>query len=157
MRIAMLLCLLASSGFGLSCVPPSAQAMYTYADASDTRYLPVVGTFTVSKDTVQSEQTLEHSHKGNNFTAQFSGKALTQQGFHAPFDTDVSVQIACAGPWCGHLPTDFGMLTLLEQRDDDTYRLLLGPCALATLPARKDYVQAFVRCHKGGPCDAPQY
>lgn len=144
----------ASQAHGLSCVPNSAQSMYTRAAKAEAAYLPVVGRFTIPEDTVQWDDGGDtDQHIGRSFTAVFTGKALTRHGFTSDFHETVTVHVSCLSIWCGGIG-DWEALALLE-KSDDGYSLTAGPCSGWTMPVDRILIEDFVTCHKGGTCEDP--
>lgn len=125
-RLACILALalvLAGQARALSCVAPDPATTFNRAAASAQTYIVVHGSFAF-------DETLLPGMNGKPvaISARFTGKGLTAQGFTAPLDRPVTLDIGCAGPWCAGLTADRPMLAFLVRQDDGLH-LDLPACA----------------------------
>ena len=81
----------------------------------------------------------------------FSGQALTGTGFDYPLETPVTVQVMCAGPWCGSmLPTD--ELIIFATLTDGAYDIQAGPCDGAVFQPSRQTEALLLSCFQGAAC-----
>lgn len=88
--------------FALSCVPHGIADAYIQAAEAKEAYLPVHGT--LSFDLSQLPQTDWENQQATpaktSIPATFKGMALRGRGAPVPFETKVTLEVSCAGPWC---------------------------------------------------------
>ena len=143
---------LATDALALSCMAPSVAQSYAWADAADEAYVVLYGGFMFgtppSNDTGDINAPLVV-----DVDASFVGHALTRDGFQPINPLDLTVRLDCAGPWCGALPDDSGVMLAFVEQSDDGLLLTLGPCggSLFSRVSREDF-NTVEACMKQGAC-----
>lgn len=123
-RLALVLSLaLAGQARALSCVAPDPQTTFDRVAAAEETYYVAHGRFSFDETLVPGL-----NGKPAAVRARFEGQSLTRDGFTAPFQRAVTLDIGCAGPWCGGIVAGRDMLVFLERRDDGLH-LSLPACA----------------------------
>ncbi|MEM8654230.1 MAG: hypothetical protein AAGF36_05755 [Pseudomonadota bacterium] len=83
-------------------MPHGVTNAYQEAAGAEEGYVPVLGTLDFDADLVP-EMDLSGQSAVPEVTlipATFRGEALTVRGIAQPFETDVVLEVHCAGPWC---------------------------------------------------------
>ncbi|WP_082181968.1 hypothetical protein [Aestuariivita boseongensis] len=80
--------------------------------------------------------------------AYFSGHQLARTGFQRPFEGDVTLEVACYGPWCARVPAGAEIIAFLEMRDGALV-LETNPCGGFALPASPKAERDLQRCMQG--------
>ena len=115
--------LMAGEASALSCLRPEVTRAFADADASEERYVVVLGTLTFDQsalptDTMTGEET--------QVPARFEGMSLTEDGFTVPTARDVTLLASCAGPWCGTATAGQEILAFMSA--DDGYVIEVDAC-----------------------------
>jgi hypothetical protein len=140
----------------LSCMEPSVERSYAQADASEDFYVVVHGR--VSLDT----KLLPHSRGGETQPPEMTliqgvlvGKSLSKRGFKLPFDHNITLEVACFGPWCGSIQNGEDVLAFVR-KDGEAYVLGVNPCGgdIFSAPKRKA-LKTVQKCLRSGGC--PSY
>lgn len=145
--------LAATEAAALSCMRPDVRRSYAQAEAAQERYSIVRGR--LSFDTAQLPQPDLKNQRARTVTipGRLSGHGLTAQGFAAPFDRAITLEVSCVGAWCGSARPGRDVLAFLR-RDGAEYALEIGPCPFFLFPAPDTaQIAAVVACQAGGPCD----
>lgn len=155
-HLALILALLAPlPAFALSCMAPSVERSFARADAAEESYVVVHGRLTLH------EKALPRGGNGEfqppeltKIDAILSGKSLTLEGFKVPFDQEITLDVACFGPWCGSVRNGEDVLVFLR-KEGARYALDVNPCGGSVFgaPSRKMLKKAKT-CLRGGPCTA---
>ena len=72
-----------------------------------------------------------------------------------PAAFDITVEVGCAGPWCGAVPQGDEDLLFFVERRADANVVVEGPCPRWVLTATPDVVEGALSCLRGEGCDAP--
>ena len=83
----------------------------------------------------------------------FKGKGLTLDGFTARFESDVTVQSVCFGPWCGSLASGIEVITFANVIGDDII-IEANPCGSNVFPSpTQEMADALQSCIRGEACE----
>ena len=84
-------------------MPSDVARSFKAAQASEDRYIVVRGELQFNTRLMPRGVDVENQvvDRSTTIPAQFSGESLGLEGFSNDFATDVSINIGCAGPWCG--------------------------------------------------------
>ncbi len=142
----------------LSCAPYFVQNAYTEAAESPDPYVVVEGelSFDTSKlpktDWTKQDQTPPRT----KIKARLKGYSLAQDGFTEPFRANLTLIVACAGPWCPRPQP--GLALAFLKRTDVGYELLQGACG-GFLFSDPDFqmIRTVETCFAGGDCTPPEY
>jgi len=145
--LAVLLAVTAGQAAALSCRKPDARASYARAAAAEESYIVVHGVFSFDARHLPADG---QARPPKPIAAQFAGKLLTRNGFTNPISVPVTLDVTCAGPWCGMITPQVQQLAFVERRADG-YHLAVGPCPSTVFgnPDRATLHQ-MVACLKGG-------
>ncbi|WP_394155442.1 hypothetical protein [Loktanella salsilacus] len=140
--------LTATQAQALSCMRPDAAASFDQASASEFPYLVLTGILTAPPASTTSGTT------PMSLLGTITGHGLTAEGFSAPYDGDVVLQVTCAGPWCGSVPAS-GPVLAFARVDGATPVIELDACSswLFTAPDQAT-LDRMTTCMQGGACSA---
>ncbi len=112
--------LLAGEAAALSCARVTIEDAYENASQSEATYHVVEGTFAFDGKRAPSSSGLLGGQppESEELPARFEGLALSEDGFTTEVETDVTVAITCAGPWCGGIAPDTPMIAFLRVEDN---------------------------------------
>jgi len=135
----------------LSCLRPDIERSYGEVAASDDSYVVVQGRLTLN------EKKLPKSHSQATpevvlVKAHLTGKSLGRTGFAVPFERDVTLEVACFGPWCGTAKNGEEILAFVR-RDRGRYVVEVSPCGgrVFTNPQPK-MLRQVEQCFIAGSC-----
>ncbi|MCK0168657.1 hypothetical protein MWU52_13945 [Jannaschia sp. S6380] len=146
---------LASPAAALSCLRPSVQASYQAADAAEAQYVLSVGRLQLlpGETIPDTTGTDPNDRQGYTVRTRFDGKLADAGGFGTDAAFPVTVEVECAGAWCGGVPLD-RVLLFLERRGEENV-LVQGPCPRFALSATPEVVAGAAACLKGEDCTPP--
>lgn len=85
-----------------------------------------------------------------------SGEQLGRNGFVRPFQSALTLEVSCSGPWCAGALSDRDYIAFVEMRDDGAYAVQTNPCGGFLLPLTAEIEHDLRACMRGDPCDLPQ-
>ncbi|MGC1495299.1 MAG: hypothetical protein WA790_05780 [Sulfitobacter sp.] len=137
----------------LSCVAPSVERTYEYAQKSSATYVVVHGKVTFNDRKLPREgSTSQNPPKMTKISATLSGRSLSKSGFSTPFQQAITLEVACFGPWCGSGENGMDVLAFLK-KGKGGYTLAIDPCGgevfVNPQPAKLKKVES---CFKRGQC-----
>ncbi|GIT92725.1 hypothetical protein JANAI62_30380 [Jannaschia pagri] len=153
--IAVLIaCWIAGQAQALSCMRPTVQGTYLDADGRAETYVLALGRLTpVPGQTRPAEPANPNDRVPYSLMTRFDGALATSDGFTRTARFDVRVDVGCAGPWCGGVPTSKHLFFL--KRDGATHSFESGPCPwFAFEPTVENRADALA-CLNGGMCRRP--
>lgn len=142
--LAALGCLLAGPAPALSCLAPDLARSTAQAVAAEETFRVVIGRFDVD---------LPPNGTAGRFPARFAGRGVTSDGLGPPVSGEVTIEIGCAGPWCGEKPPETEALAFLR-READAWVLYLGACPQWLFEAPTKAQVETVRSCVAGNCPA---
>ena len=113
-----------SQARALSCVQPDPVRAFQYAMAAPETYVVLRGTFAEAEILIPPDVGKAEAHP---VPVWFIGAALTRDGFTQALETPMTVQITCAGPWCGSMPPQTEVIAFARLADG-AYTIGAGPC-----------------------------
>lgn len=142
------LMVLAGQAQALSCLAPDPVTSFASASAADLPYLVLTGDLTAPPATGMTE------NKPSQSRGKLTGLGLTNDGFTVPFDGDVVLDVTCAGPWCGVLPTS-GSIVAFARIDGPIPVIEISACGgwLFTDPDQAT-LDRLTACMNGEACSA---
>ncbi len=135
----------ATQASALSCLRPDVVRSYNNAAAADVSFAILLGEFDFS---APAENNAE---QGQQVTAQFSGQAMTAQGFDAINPMVVDLLTTCSGSWCGHFPAPGTEVLAFAQQTQNGFILSLGACGGSVFGA--DEAPIVEACVLGQKCE----
>lgn len=147
---ALVVLFVAGPALALSCLRPSIANTYAGAAASDATYRLVLGKIDLLPG--QTPRAFNGQSVGEPYTltARLTGKQGGADGFRRPVAFPVTLEVGCAGPWCGSFPRG-EVLMFVEARGAD-HVLQLGACPHFALPATPETIVQARQCLAGGRC-----
>ena len=147
---------LAGQAQALSCMAPSFASSFKTANEADASYVLVLGQLEpLPGETIPEDQGVgPNDREGYSVQVRFEGKMATPTGFDHDVSFPLTVEVTCAGPWCGGVPRD-RIIAFVERRGEENI-LVEGPCPRFALSANPERVAAAESCVTDGICDAPQ-
>jgi hypothetical protein len=151
--LAALLLVVAGQASALSCIPPDVARDYQRVDAADAQYFPVAGTLSFDPSSLP---TGDFDNQGatpqeTDIQANFTGNALSAEGFTTPFETDITLRVKCFGPWCASPKTDTQYLSFFESTEDGLV-MHVDPCGSMSYPNPTPEMLARVLACTTGDC-----
>lgn len=120
---------LPQTAMALSCMPYSVETAYVEAREAKERYYVVRGALSFDPRKMPKVD-LERQGDTQPMThvpAELRGKALSKSGFAVPFDHDVTLAVACFGPWCADVPLKSDVLVFVRNTPEG-YVIATNPC-----------------------------
>ncbi|NNE51483.1 MAG: hypothetical protein HKN30_03675 [Sulfitobacter sp.] len=156
--LILLLALAPVPALALSCLKPSVERSFNQYDEAAESYLIVHGRLTLDEGLLPKTAFGQGSPpKMTMIPGRLVGKSLSKAGFELPFERDVTLEVACFGPWCGSLENGADVLAFVR-KDQAGYAIDINPCggAVFSAPHRK-LLKSVERCMRGGPCEPDMY
>lgn len=154
--IALALALLAPlPALALSCMAPSVERSYAWHDEAKEAYLVVHGHLTFDAALLPKGMTTPNNPPERTLIpGVLTGTSLGKSGFAAPFSQDLTLEIACLGPWCGSAQNGADVLAFVR-KDANGYTLSIGPCGGSMFsPSTPAMLKEAKRCMQTGQCKA---
>ncbi|MEO1537867.1 MAG: hypothetical protein AAFR73_09060 [Pseudomonadota bacterium] len=141
--------LAATPALGLSCMRPDAVRMFEQARDADAAYYIVKGELSF----LETPKTPPRNAKTPALTrARVTGEALSNSGFNASFDRDVTVEASCIGPWCGSPEGLSGPLIMALRIDATDVILEISACGGDQVPWTENAEERLLQCHLDDIC-----
>ncbi len=145
--LTLALALPATQALALSCLRPDPETTFDRAAEATETYYVAHGRFTFDAADLPGL-----NGRPTQLQAGFQGKGLTRDGFVAPLTWNVTLDIGCAGPWCGGITPDRDMLVFLERRGNGIY-LSLQACTDTVFDTpSQDLLDRMTACFRQGVC-----
>ncbi len=153
--LACLLALAPLPAMALTCMPHSLETTFQRAAQADEPYVVVHGTLQFDKRLLPSTDPVA-SHKTPPLTqipARLEGRSLSKEGFTLPFDRDVTLEVACYGPWCASAQSGQKVLAFVR-RGAEGYVVETDPCGGGDLfrAPKPAMIRKVKSCYKGAEC-----
>jgi len=149
---AVLSLLIPVQAMALSCVRPSVERSYGYAEASDVAHVVVEGVLKFDANALPKRDLSDNDVKTAQLEAKLTGTSMSKAGFLAHFAHDITLSLECAGPWCATAESGAEILAFVE-RSDAGYTLRLGPCGgTAFFDPTAEMKAKALACFRGQSC-----
>lgn len=138
----------------LSCVAPSVEATFEQAQSSTDIYVVVHGVLTVDvRKMPRADDVTQQSPPMTRIPAKIKGRSLSKAGFKAPFEKEITLEVACFGPWCGGMGSGEDTLAFLRIDAGGAYVLGINPCGgdVFVMP-QIDMLKQVEGCFQRGRC-----
>ena len=134
----------------MSCAPWDHLDAWAQASESDRLYLVARGTLLFDeRDLPQVDWDDQAATPPlTRVKAYFSGDQLGRNGFQRPFEGEVTLEVACYGPWCARVPAGAEIVAFIEMRDGALV-LETNPCGGFALPTSPEVERDLQRCMQG--------
>lgn len=132
----------------LSCPGPDPALAFQIAMDAPGTYVVLRGTVVETEGRVPLP---DDRFKAHPVPARFSGQELTPDGFTQSLDTAMTVQITCAGPWCGQMPPATPIIAFAVVTDG-AYVLDASPCETWVFAPDPKTEALLTACLQGGAC-----
>lgn len=150
---ALLLIPIASAASALSCLAPDPVRTFLEVDASEDQWGAAVGRLDFNEAALPQVDFDGTVAAETWVRAQLVGKTLTRDGWTKPFQGNVSIQVTCAGSWCGQPQSGASYLMFLK-REPTRFTAIADPCSNYIFPATRENMDRVHQCFTGGPCAA---
>lgn len=138
----------------LSCMPHSVQAAFQQAQESDAKFLVVRGRleFDAHQLPNMNRKDQRATPQETLIPARLKGTSLSAKGFSTPYNQDVTLSIACYGPWCASVQRGTEVLVFVEMGKGGNV-ISTNPCGghLFGTPTPK-MIRDVKSCFAGGAC-----
>jgi hypothetical protein len=162
LALASTLCaFLAGQAAAQTCAPPSVQASFEAAEASDADFVLALGRLSLfpgvrlPQPPAEGEAPVPYALRGV-----IEGDLASLDGFDDPGAFQVMVEVRCDGASCGAVPPlGEERLFFVERRQvgDETGNFVVqDPCPLWSLAATPEVVEGALACLRGEGCEAAE-
>ncbi|PJI93095.1 hypothetical protein BC777_1963 [Yoonia maricola] len=152
--LAAALAAVAGPGHALSCMRPDPIETFQRLAAAPESYFVLYGRLTFDEADLPAGVSMDQSREPGPIAARFEGKGLTRQGFTNDYYSDVTLQIGCAGPWCGSARSGIDAVYFVEATDPPV-TMRAGACGGMIFEEPSDAVlEMLTSCMQGGACSA---
>lgn len=139
----------------LSCLAPDVARSYAQFDAAEETYIVVHGRLTLDETDLPEGMTVDRNPpEMTQVPAHLTGFSLGGEGFTFPFERDLTLEVACIGPWCGGVRNGEDVLAFVR-KGADGYAIEVSPCGGAIFGTPKpEMIKQAERCMRTGACKA---
>lgn len=136
----------------LSCLRPDPITTFQQLAAAPESYYVLKGTLTFDENLLPEGVSNDRVAAPAPIPAFFRGKGLTRQGFVNDYVSNVTLQVTCAGPWCGSAASGMEGVFFVPATDPPV-TIEAGPCGgmiyERITQATEDMLTS---CMQGGTC-----
>ncbi|MEM7074763.1 MAG: hypothetical protein AAGA28_15505 [Pseudomonadota bacterium] len=123
----LLVLLSAGPVLALSCLKPDVNTTFREAVRASEDYVVIYGILQFDGAAQPGQDFSQVEPETTRLPARLEGQALGKAGFRTAFAQDITLELACFGPWCGQAEPGAKYLAFL--RDDRShYVLTADPC-----------------------------
>jgi hypothetical protein len=153
--LAAALAMISGQAHALSCMRPDPIETFQQVAAAPESYYVLYGELTFDETLLPPGVLDNQARSPDPIPAQFSGKGLTQQGFTSDYVSPVTLQISCAGPWCGSARSGGNAIYFVEATNPPV-TMIAGACGGRIFEDPPQAVlDMLTSCMQGGAC-SPQ-
>ena len=137
----------------LSCIAPSVERTFHEVNDAPESYVAVHGRLTLDTQKMPRDGSTQYQPpKMTKVPATLNGFSLDSAGFHLPFEHDITLEVACFGPWCGSVANGADVLAFVR-REGGRYALAINPCGGHVFtPVKSAQLLKVQQCFNGGTC-----
>lgn len=154
---ALLFFALPTQAFALSCMRPSVEQSFKFANERSETFIIAHGSLkrTGPNDPPKIKRSKDRNVMPNGmpyrFQTAFKGKIAGRKGFGPTQSFPVTVQVTCSGPWCGGDSLSTQGLYFLRKDGAGSYTLEAHACGAYFFqnPSKQD-LKSVIGCFKGG-------
>ncbi|MEL6681447.1 MAG: hypothetical protein AAFQ09_02235 [Pseudomonadota bacterium] len=152
---AVVLAVMGNDALALSCIRPDPISTFKQLAAAPESYFVLQGELTFDESALPPSIRDVSGDAPTPIRAQFNGLGLTKDGFTATYVSPVTLEISCAGPWCGSARSGGDAIYFVEATTP-LATVLADPCGSRIFAEpSQDTLNTLVSCMQGGPC-SPQ-
>lgn len=153
--VAALLALGAGQVHALSCLRPDPLTTFQELAAAPESYFVLYGRLRFDESDLPAGVSTDQTRAPAPIRAYFAGKGLTSNGFTNTYQSEVILQVDCAGPWCGSARSGVDALYFVAAKDPPV-TMQAQPCGgmIFEEPSQAT-LDMLTSCMQGGPC-SPQ-
>ena len=139
----------------LSCVAADVETSFARHDAAEETYVVVHGRLTFEQTALPKGMLPDKKPPElTRVPAHLRGSSLTEAGFVLPFDHDLTLEVACLGPWCGSAGNGRSVLAFVR-KGAEGFAIEVSPCGGALFEEPKPaMLKEAKRCLTEGNCQA---
>ncbi len=153
--LALGLTALATQATALSCLRPDPIETFQRVAAAPEGYFVLYGQMTFDESALPAGVSNDNVRDPDPIPARFTGKGLTIQGFTSDYISPVTLQVGCAGPWCGSARSGVDAIYFVRA-DDPPVTMQAGPCGgMIFEEPDQATLDMLTSCMQGGAC-SPQ-
>lgn len=153
--LAAMIATVAGQVHALSCIRPDPIETFQRLAAAPESYFVLYGEMTFDEAELPAGVSMDQFRAPDPISARFEGKGLTRAGFTNDYVSDVTLQIGCAGPWCGSARSGVDAVYFVAATDPPV-TMQAGPCGGMIFEEPSDAVlEMLTTCMQGGAC-SPQ-
>ncbi len=155
MIFAAMLAMIGAQANALSCMRPDPITTFKQVAAAPENYFVLYGELTFDEGLLPPSVSDLPTAAADPIPAYFRGKGLTRRGFTSDYISPVTLEIGCAGPWCGSARSGGNAIYFVEAKAPPV-TMVAGPCGgrIFTDPSQ-EVLDMLVSCMQGGAC-SPQ-
>lgn len=156
--LAICVALIATESSALSCLRPDAARTFKALDAAPEPYQILRGQLEFDEAALPGAEPATSqggNRQGAMIEATVRGHLLTAAGFTTPFEGPVTLNIGCAGPWCGGLTANIDTIAFVQLMPNGTRMISVEACPFAVFQANIDdrIVGQIAACASGEACE----
>lgn len=153
--LAAALAMISGQVHALSCMRPDPIETFKRIAAAPEDYFVLYGELTFDESLLPSGVLDNRTGAPGPIAAQFDGLGLTRQGFTSSYVSPVTLEIGCAGPWCGSAASGVDALYFVRATDPPV-TMVAGACGGMIFEKPPQAVlDMLTSCMQGGAC-SPQ-
>lgn len=151
---AALIFALPTQAFALSCMRPSVENSFKFANERAENFVIAHGNLKrIGPNSTKVKKRRDPNQRGTpyHFKAEFRGKLAGPKGFGQKRRLPVTIQVKCSGPWCGGDSLSKNGLYFLRKDSSNSYVLEAQACASYFFqnPSKSD-LKTVIGCFSGG-------
>ncbi|EBA13600.1 hypothetical protein [Roseobacter sp. CCS2] len=150
--LAAVIAMVAGQGHALSCMRPDPVETFQRLAAAPESYFVLYGQLTFDEADLPAGVSMDQSRAPDPIAARFAGKGLSRDGFTIDYHSDATLQVTCAGPWCGSARSGVDAVYFVEAADAPV-TMQAGACGGMIFEQPSEAVlQMLTTCMQGGVC-----
>ncbi|WP_296426775.1 hypothetical protein [Yoonia sp.] len=155
--LVVILASIAGQAAALSCVQPAPIATFQRVAAAPDAYFVLYGDLTFDEGALPPAVSNRRTTDPAPIPARFRGKGLTLDGFTSDYISPATLQVSCAGPWCGTARSG-GDALYFVRADSDPVTMQAEPCGgMIFQDPSQAVLDALTSCMRGDTCSAQPF
>jgi hypothetical protein len=150
---ASILAFISGQAHALSCLRPDPIATFQQLAAEPESYFVLYGTLTFDERALpQGNNSFENITPPDPIPARFEGKGLSKAGFATPYISRATLQVTCAGPWCGSARSGAQAIYFVPASDPPVTMQASACGGMVFEDPTPDVLEMLTSCMQGGTC-----